>query len=261
MNNLYHKAAVAFVCTALSFTLGANKEAKAATIILTPITQFGVQDFYPAFGIPSNGTGDIYTNSAGPVVKGTIVEIAWLAEFSMGLFSYAPNTLPKTLISRAILQTGIYLGVSDWELNYPNSPRNLSVFPRTNPGRLGIFGYAGNGVRDLSDFEEGRFLASVDISSSSSGDTLNFDVTSFVQQMSGPRFSISGFSIRALNPGAISLSPNSSGFEPRLIVETVDVAEPVPEPTTIFGSALALSLGGWLKRKKSSQQNKTTPQH
>ena len=27
--------------------------------------------------------------------------------------------------------------------------------------------------------------------------------------------------------------------------------EPVPEPTTIFGSVLALSLGGWLKQKKS----------
>jgi hypothetical protein len=35
--------------------------------------------------------------------------------------------------------------------------------------------------------------------------------------------------------------------------------QPVPEPATIFGSALALSVGGWLKRKKSSQQNKTTP--
>jgi hypothetical protein len=31
MNNLYHKVAVASVCTALGFALGANKEAKAAT--------------------------------------------------------------------------------------------------------------------------------------------------------------------------------------------------------------------------------------
>jgi hypothetical protein len=46
-----------------------------------------------------------------------------------------------------------------------------------------------------------------------------------------------------------------------LTIRTADVAEPVPEPTTMFGSALALSLGGWLKRKKSSQQKKTTPQH
>jgi len=39
--------------------------------------------------------------------------------------------------------------------------------------------------------------------------------------------------------------------------QTLDF-QPVPEPTTIFGSALALGVGGWLKRKKSSQQNKTT---
>ena len=35
--------------------------------------------------------------------------------------------------------------------------------------------------------------------------------------------------------------------------------EVVPEPTTIFGSAIFLGVGGWLKRKKSSQQNKTAP--
>ena len=34
--------------------------------------------------------------------------------------------------------------------------------------------------------------------------------------------------------------------------ETVDVV-PVPEPTTIFGSAIFLGVGGWLKRKKSSK--------
>ena len=39
--------------------------------------------------------------------------------------------------------------------------------------------------------------------------------------------------------------------------QTVDF-QPVPEPTTIFGSALALGVGGWLKRKKSGQENKTT---
>ena len=43
-------------------------------------------------------------------------------------------------------------------------------------------------------------------------------------------------------------------------VQGVDF-QPVPEPTTIFGSALALGVGGWLKRKKSSQQDKTAPQH
>lgn len=40
-----------------------------------------------------------------------------------------------------------------------------------------------------------------------------------------------------------------------------DGAEPVPEPTTTFGSAICLGLGGWLKRKKLSHQNKTTSSH
>jgi hypothetical protein len=32
--------------------------------------------------------------------------------------------------------------------------------------------------------------------------------------------------------------------------EQIVEVQPVPEPTTIFGSALALGVGGWLKRKK-----------
>jgi hypothetical protein len=42
-----------------------------------------------------------------------------------------------------------------------------------------------------------------------------------------------------------------------LTITTIDVAEPVPEPTTIFGSAIALGVGGWLKRKNLSRANKT----
>ena len=36
-------------------------------------------------------------------------------------------------------------------------------------------------------------------------------------------------------------------------------SEPVPEPTTILGTALAFGWGGWLKRKNSSKLNKATP--
>jgi hypothetical protein len=44
-------------------------------------------------------------------------------------------------------------------------------------------------------------------------------------------------------------------------IKNEPVAILIPEPTTIFGSALALGVGGWLKRKKSSQQNKITSHH
>ena len=46
----------------------------------------------------------------------------------------------------------------------------------------------------------------------------------------------------------------------KLELEANHNSYPVPEPTTIFGSAIFLGVGGWLKRKKSSQQDKTAPQ-
>jgi hypothetical protein len=49
------------------------------------------------------------------------------------------------------------------------------------------------------------------------------------------------------------------GYSGRTLPPTLIVNgeyEVVPEPTTIFGSAIGLCLGGWLKRKKSTSQNK-----
>jgi hypothetical protein len=258
MNNLSHKVAATFVCTALGFVLGTNTEAKAVTLTLSPNNTFGVQDFNSNQKVLWDGVGDAYASS-GPVVKGTLGEIEFLIEFAI-----FPQLLPSnTVISRAVLQTGIYLGINDLELNdFYSNPQRLGLFPPyTNPGRLGIFGSTGNGRPELSAFGAGEFLSSLDISSSSSGDILNFEVTDFVKRQIGNYPTISAFGIRALGFGNTSLSPASSGTKIKLIIETTDVAEPVPEPTTIFGSALALGVGGWLKRKKSSQQNKTTSQH
>jgi hypothetical protein len=75
----------------------------------------------------------------------------------------------------------------------------------SNPGSLGIFGYVGNGTAESSDFEAGVFLSSVDISSLSTRDTLSFDVTQFVNQRVNNGDAFAGFSIRALNLGAVAL--------------------------------------------------------
>jgi len=183
------------------------------------------------------------------VVKGTLGETAQVTEFNIGSFSLGTNKV----ISNAVLQVEIYslllygLGVSG-----------------TNPGSLGIFGYVGNGTVEKSDFEAGVFLNSVDVSSSSAGDILSFDVTPFVNQRVSNGDAFAGFGIRALNFGGLFLNnryPTPSGIKPRLIVETTDVTEPVPEPTTMLTAAVAIGLGGWLKRKKSSQQHKTKSQH
>jgi hypothetical protein len=95
----------------------------------------------------------------------------------------------------------------------------------------------------------------------SPGDTLNFDVTAFVNQQVSNSNPFAGFAIKTFGFNGVSLGGTDALGRSSLVIETVDAAEPVPEPTTIFGSAIGLYLGGWLKRKKSSQQNKTTPQH
>jgi len=251
MNNLYHKFAVASVGIALGFTLGANKEAKAASFNFAPTIIFhvvdGLNDAYDGRGdelFP--GSFNHVLKAGGPRSGG--VEKAPFAEFSIGNFSVAPHTF----INSAIFQAEIS------SFQFSDGVRLRS---------LGIFGYVGNGTAEVSDFEAGVFLNSVvDVSSSSSGDILNFDVTPFVNQRVSNGDAFAGFSIRALNFGGLFLNNytpynSSPGIKPRLIVETVDVAEPVPEPTTIFGSTLAVGVGGWLKQRKSSQQNKTTLQN
>jgi len=249
MNNFYHKVAVASVCTALGFALGVNEEAKAVSFTFSPTITFEVIDIGGQEGHTYNGLGDLlFPGNFGIAYSQTKYieeghETASFLEFNISNFSVAPNTF----INSAIFQAEIY---------------TFAVNEGLNPGSVGLFGYVGNGIAEVSDFEAGVFLSSIDVSASFVADILNFDVTPFVNQRINNGDAFTGFGIRALNPGGLVLGGgNWPGSLPRLIVETTDVAEPVPEPTTIFGSALALGVGGWLKQKKSSQQSKTTSQH
>jgi hypothetical protein len=245
MNNLYHKVAVTSVCTALGFALGGSEKAKAATFTLPPTITFEVID-YSYFGNKFDGLGDeVFPGNFDTVVRGTLGEAAEFAEFNINSLFFDSNTVISSAVFQAQINSFFVTG--------------LGVNTYTNPGTLGIFGYVGNGTAEASDFEAGVLLSSVDISSSSVGDILSFDVTPFINQRVSNGNTFAGFGIRALNFGSLSLERGEFvGIRPRLIVET---AEPVPEPTTIFGSALALGVGGWLKRKKSNLQNKTTSQH
>ncbi len=246
MKNLYHKVAVASVCTALGFALAVSPEAKAASFNLAPTITFEVIDIESNYeGFSFDGRGDLlFPGNFSAVARRPEGEAAQFAEFNINSLSLVPNTIISNAIFQAQIYTFLVYGLGG---------------EAVNPGSLGLFGYVGNGTAEASDFEAaGVFLSSVDVSSLSAGDFLNFDVTPFVNQRVSNSDTFTGFSVRALNLGNIYLAQNNSS--PRLIVETAYVAEPVPEPTTIFGSALALGVGGWLKRKKSSQQDKTAPQ-
>jgi hypothetical protein len=230
MKNFYHKVAVASVGIALGFALGSNKEVKAAT--LAPTINFEVLDY------SNDGVGDsvrVEDNSYFGKVK--IGEGRLFTEFNIDSFSND--------ITRVFLQTQIgYLGGAVGEFR--------------NPGSFGLFGYAGNGTGDLSDFGAGELLSSVNTSFSySRGDFLSIDVTPFVKQLASNGDPFAGFGFRVFNPGFVELGGDSFPDYPvTLVVET----EPVPEPTTIFGSAIFLGVGGWFKRKKSTPQNKAKSQ-
>ena len=238
MNNLYHKVAVVSVCTALGFALGANEEAYSATFSLRPTTAFVVRDSN------SDGLGDLLIsleNTIG-IRKAAQVEDAEFAEFNLGSFPFTPNTVVNSAI--------FYTRIATFE---------VSEVGIGNPGSLGIFGYVGNGTAETSDFEAGTFLSSVNTSFSTYN--LAFDVTQFLNQRVRNADAFAGFGIRALNLGNVALGGyRGTPIATRLTVETSEVAELVPEPTTIFGSAIGLCLGGWLKRNNSKQQNKTTLQ-
>jgi hypothetical protein len=255
MSNLYHKFAVASVGIALAFALGANKEAKAATFTLRD-SGFLVGDYN------FDGLGDgIYGGVPLPVgiIRG--------ANFSGNEYRafYQFNIAQLSLASNTVISSAIFT-------NTINSVENL-YHPHYDT-RLDVSGYVGNGMASPSYFSrEGVSLGYVPLGYSSPGRTFNLNVTTFVNQIVSNSEPFAEFGFRT-NPfsdddyyGDNGYSNDNMSFitlggypypPASLTITTVD-AEPVPEPTTIFGSVIGLCLGGWLKRKKSSQQNKITP--
>ena len=247
MNNLYRKVAVTSVGIALSFSVGVNKEASSATFSFQPVSVYTItaEDNFRQIDSPTTSFfitrekvyGDFFTTER---------ETRAFYEFNLLNLSLKPNTI----LSQAIL-------------------KNYGVASKQHDFNLGIFAYDANGLPDkLLNFDNRQFSFSnsffrsyQETTGSGGGSRVDFDVTNAINYS----YPFVGFGIYNRN-----LSSDIPGFRrdgvllyssPTLEITTVDVAEPVPEPTTIFGSALALSIGGWLKRKKSSQQNKTTPQH
>jgi hypothetical protein len=248
MTHLYDKVAVASVCTALSFFLGASEEVKAATITVSPTIQFGVRTNNPRL-VPLFFPSPRELSSQFDIVQSRLGSSnadsqQRLAEFNISSFFMAPNTMIKSAV-------------------FQDKFSRILYNPANRPFSLGIFGYIGNGTAEISDADNGVLLHSLGIGAfSSPGDTLNFNVTTFVNQQVSNGNPFAGFVLKILDSGfsGVSLEGIDALGRSALVIETVDATEPVPEPTTIFGSALALSLGGWLKRKKLSPQNKIPSQ-
>jgi hypothetical protein len=250
MNNLYHKFVVASVGIALGFTLGADKEAKAATFTFVPTYEFSVTK-YP---------NDVYESfvTQNPFVSNRPIEQPAFPQETRVFYEFnLLNFDTNTVISQASLKADM------------GSSENIN---------LQIFGYLDQRRLELSKFDfGGKFVASEQrpaLGWSEGNRAFNVDVTGFVNDALNYKFAYNGGYPQDSNSlfnedypfagfGIRTIPKDSEVFLSKATLEitTIDVAEPVPEPTTIFGSALALGVGGWLKRKKASQQNKTTLQN
>jgi hypothetical protein len=240
MNNFYRKVAFASVCTALSFALVANKQAKAAVFTLQPSTAYTFGDTNGQDGVADTIFGGVSLPVGIINGEGYRHEYRALYEFNLGNLSLAPNTA----ISSAIFRV---------------RANSVSWYERFS--RLDAHGYIGNGQADLSDFEageylDGKFLHSVIEMDSTINPSpfFSFNLLPFISQRITNNDTFAGFSLRS-DGAYLALNEDAS-----LTIITVDAAEPVPEPTTILTAAVALGWGGWLKRKNSSQQDKTKSQ-
>jgi hypothetical protein len=233
MNNLYHRFAVASVGIALGFALEANKEARAATFTFTSTRSYYVVD-YNQDGVIDNGSDYPGERYAGLRLSEDGTEE--LGEYrSSYQFDIATLSLDSTTgIKSAIFRTSIN-GVQHSEYQ----------------AYWAAYGYT-EGSQLL---DHGESLAGASVKYSVEDGFANFNVLQFIVNQRLENNDYFWLSLGASRESFLTLP-----WQTTLTITTEPItSEPVPEPTTIFGSAIGLCLGGWLKRKKSSQQNKTTP--
>ena len=285
MNNFYHKIAVASVGIALGFTLGVPKEAKAVTFSLITETRSYHLENSNQDGLQDSGdTGA--SLAVGIRNPRDTEEYRAFYEFNIPNLSLDSNTtiLSATLLTfitnirwyRPHSQLAVY-GYTENEkvdtLKVYNPEEYLDQIP------------IGSMSDTLSEIDFIPFSASLPITVSEFVLTptptpapefppldpkfktlIMFDVVPFFDRI-GSNNSFAGFGIRFSNDeGFINLTPYAYLNITTAVLEPVPEPSPflanerVPEPTTIFGSAIGICLGGWLKRKKSTPPNKTTSQ-
>ena len=255
MNNLYHRVAVASVGIALGFAPGANKEARAATFTLPSTDSFyylnideeGDSEAANFLDYGERYVGKRYEEDPYDIYK-TRGEYRSFYGFNLANLSLNSNTV----ISSAIFQTRID------DVKYAGHYSKLQASGYTATSAFsGVFHGDGEYLDEkylLYILERKQKIAT-------------FNVLTFINQIKnddtfwlGIRRGKSGYG----NDEAFITLPWDShltitiegGVEP----EPPPGSTTIPEPTTIFGSAIGLGLGGWLKRRKSALQNKTAPQ-
>jgi hypothetical protein len=229
MNNLYHKVAVASVGIALGFALGANKEARAATFTFTSTSSNWLIDYN------QDGVGD-YGSACSECYTGVQLSEDGTVEYGEYKSIYGFDITDLSLDSTTRIKSAIFHTSVD-DIQYSTYNASWGAYGYTEYSQL---------------LYQGEPLAGASVKYSWEDGFANFNVLQFIVDQKSENNNYFWLGLHAGRESFLTIGKTS------LIITTEPVTtEPVPEPTTIFGSAIGLCLGGWLKRKNSSQQNKT----
>jgi hypothetical protein len=232
MNNLYHKFTVASVGIALGLALGANKEARAATLTFTSTRSFYVID--------NNKDGVVDYGSDYPGERYTGLRLS--QDYTEKLGEY--RSFYQFNIANLFLDPNIRIKDAFFQFR----ANGAQYFTRNT--NLEVYGY----TEDHQLFDNGEYVSSIDFryfaESRDPNRSAIFRVLTFIKRTENN------------DSFLLSIRPDKDAFVilPEKTNLTI-ITEPVPEPTTFFGSAIGLCLGGWLKRRKSDHQNKTISQN
>ena len=167
-----------------------------------PEVDFEVLDLGPFDGIGDAGPFGAYNT----VVLGSEGEAREMAEFDISAFSVPGGEIITGATFEVRISSILVSG--------------LGVPSGDTPDVLAAFGYVGNGVQELSDFEAGdaNFLGSIDTPDPFVGQILSYDVTSFVTDLVDAGETWVGLTIAAQEFGALAIIEN--GEYPKLTIET-----------------------------------------
>jgi hypothetical protein len=220
---------------ATSLSLVNPSTAQAYSVTLDPVTTFEVGDGF--FNQSFDGKGDeVFNGNFETVVLGTIAENSENAEYDLRhLVIPAGETITSALFQFTVSDAQTFGSGA------PNAPSSGLV----------VRGYAGNGQADAADFQAGNILGTQRLANGYAVQNLQFDVSNFIKQLIQQPNAIAGFSVRAKDLGAQSLTKYPA--PPKLIITTASTHEPpksTPEASTSAGLAGLGLLGTYVTARR-----------
>lgn len=188
--------------------------ASAPILLSNPEVDFQVLDR----GRDFDGLGDsdgVFSTFSGAILGADRALIAVLPEVgeerSILEFDISGFAIPD---GEEITEARLEVQISDTQV------AGLGQDGSASPSQLSLYGYVGNGIAELSDFNAGTLIDIVDSSSATVGERLSLDLTGLARAIVDNGETTIGLGIRTDAVGGIGLGASSTLEVPRLVIET-----------------------------------------